>query len=241
MGNKISQVWNGMIKCKSMGLIFSLALGAMLSACSAPVGFLVVSNPSDEAAISTLAFPVEKTEPSNSQYAPLNYSKAERELRYAAVPLMRSNYNININDRQFIKGAANATTPLRAEALANSFKAKGVTDMSARYRSLSVDIRKRRAELNKFARLAKNVIGQDKARGKINNEIVDGNILRAMRYRETENIAIIKNIKQQMQSLYIAYRYVLNYGKVVEPTLNQSGIRSDLKRFNRQIEQLSSS
>ncbi|PCI88983.1 MAG: hypothetical protein COB24_00455 [Hyphomicrobiales bacterium] len=230
-----------MKKCKSMGLIFSLALGAMLSACSAPVGFLKVSSQSDGSPISTLAFPIEETEPSNSNYAPLNYSKTERQLRYAAVPLMRSNYNININDRQFIKGAANATTPLREEALANSFKAIGVNDMSARYRSLSVDIRKRRAELNKFARLAKNVIGQDKARGKVNNEIVDGNIIRAMRYRETENIAIIKNIKIQMQALYIAYRYVLNYGKVVEPTLSQSGIRSDLKLFNRQVEQLTSS
>lgn len=227
-----------MKKCKSLGLFFSLALGAFLSACSSPVGFFDVSNKSDAIALPESRLLLEEDEPSNAPFAPLNYSKTEKELRFAAVPLKRSNYKIHIADRKFIDGKVNISNPIHEEALANSFKAEGVNDMSARYQRLSADLRRRRIGLNKFTHLAKEVVKQDLARSRVNNEIVDNNIIKAMRYREKENIEVIKEVKRHMRALYIAYRYVLNYGKVVEPTLSQSGIRSELKLFYIQVEQL---
>uniref|UniRef100_A0A2A4Z8R3 Uncharacterized protein n=1 Tax=OCS116 cluster bacterium TaxID=2030921 RepID=A0A2A4Z8R3_9PROT len=235
MGNKISQVWNGMKTCKTIGLIFSLAAGTILSACSNPVGDFGRINKSRATHITEVGPLTNKAEKTNAYYNPLDYSKAEKQLRLTAVLLERSNYDIHIADRQFVNGVANVTGPIREAALVNNFRAKGVSDMSSRYQSLSGDLKKRRLNLDSFIRLTKTVIRQDVARGRVENEIVD---IKAIGYRQKENVEVITGVKKHMEALYLAYRYVLNHGKIVEPTVSQFAIRSELELFNKEVEQL---
>ena len=226
-----------MKKCKSLGLVFSLAASIILSACSNPVGDFGRINKLRATHITEVAPVSIEAERTHAYFNPLDYSTLEKELRLTAVLLVRSNYDINIADRQF-DGEADIMGPIREHALVRSFRDKGLNDTKDRYQSLAVDLKKRRLDLDSFIRLASKVLKQDIARARIDNEIINVKIIKALGYRQKQNIEVMESVKEQMEALYLAYRYVLNHGKLVDPSVSQFSIRSELELFNSEIKQL---
>lgn len=227
-----------MKKCTIFRLTIIIYSGAILSACSNPVGDFGRIDTLRSSHLTQVQQQPSPTIKGASYFNPIHYSELEQRLRLKAHLLYTSNYDIAITDRQYLNGKPDLTGPIRKMALLNSFNNSGLTNTKDRLKSLSKDINKRSRNLAKFHRLAVEVIAQDADRQYINNSVTDIEYIRAMKARRIENRALIKKIHSKLYSRYVAYRHVIDHSQIVEPQMNMSALNAQLQDLKGQIASL---
>ncbi len=228
----------GMKKRKSLwcGIFFSL----ILSACSSnPIGDFGRIDASKASHLTQNSAKNIEVKNGTDFPNPLIFSKLEKKLRFNAHLLTTSNFNVSIADRPLIDGKADINGPISENALLNSFKASNYEGILEYNQAISIDLKKRIHSLNIFQKLASEVLNQNSNRHYIQNGNIDFKTKTAISIRQQENLLIVKNVTAQLTALHNAYRYVLNYGAVVEPSLSHTALSAQLYGFKSQINQLS--
>lgn len=220
--------------------IFFFGLSCLLVACSSnPVGDFGRIDIAKADQLTKVSATSDRHNKKNIAYFnPINYSKLEKKFRLIAHYLQQSNFDVFVFDREMDMDRLDINGPVNEKAIFNSFNFKGLDDIPQRFQSIARDIDKRSTNLTKFQDLIAEIMQQNADRGQINNEIINADYIKAISLRHEENIELIKNVRGHMKGLYLAYRYVLNHGKIVEPDIDQNDLRSKLQLFNDQINQL---
>lgn len=210
----------------------------MLSACSQPIGDFGRINTLNASEITRVQSQIGSKDKNIVYLNPIQYSELEKKFRLTAHLLTTSNYNIAITDFEFFDRKANIVGPIRNTAILNSFKAKGLLNVTDRLQSVSLDITKRSETLAIFHRLITQIMAQDDERNYIHNSLENLEYTQAIAARHAENIKLIKKVYSHLHGRFHAYNYVIDQSQIVEPYTNMRGLNSKLQDLNAQISRL---
>lgn len=227
----------GMKKRKSLWAGISLSI--LLSACSTnPVGDFGRIDASKANHVTQNSSKNVEVKNGADFSNPLIFSKLEKKFRLTAHLLTSSNFDISIADRPLVNGKASLDAPISEKALVNSFKANGYEDIKDFHQATSSDLKKRSLSLTKFHSLASQVLSQSQNRQYVNNGLINAKISKAIQVRYQENQQVIRKVIGHLNALHSSYRYVVDYGGVIEPHLSSTSLSARIFTFKNQIIQL---